>query len=173
MLGARYRRRQGPSEVQSLLYPRPFIYLSLPSPASSKFPESHRVLPATGLLLVPSPQPQVSSPPVAGSLPSGLYTEVTSSERPSLRTWYHPQLLTSLCTLLSYSFFLLSPSPKSNLLQTPGSNLWGAIRRGAFSNPAGCNQLPGDAVGGRFFPLSAGADREKRRKAWHFSSFWR
>jgi len=28
VLGARYRRRQGPSEVQSLLYPRPFIYLS-------------------------------------------------------------------------------------------------------------------------------------------------
>ena len=72
------------------------IHLSLPSPESSRFPESHRVLPATGLML--SPRPQVSLPqivPVAGSLPSGLYTEVTCSERPSLRSWYHPQLLTS------------------------------------------------------------------------------
>ena len=68
--------------MQSLLYPHPH-HPSLPSPESG-FLEPHKVLPATGLLLMPLPLPQVSSPqivPGAGSLPSDLYTQRSPAQR--------------------------------------------------------------------------------------------
>ena len=80
--GCQVHQATRPKRCSPCCTPTP-IHPSLPSP-ESRFLESHKVLPATGLLLVPLPLPQVSSPqivPVAGSLPSDLYTQSSPAQR--------------------------------------------------------------------------------------------
>ena len=109
MLGARHARRQGRSDAVPAVPPPPSPLSALTRVKVSGAPQSppcHRafaraIASASGVLTSNSPRSWFLTI-------RSLHTKVTCSERPSLRTGYHPQILTSLCTLFSlYSFLLL------------------------------------------------------------------
>ena len=107
VLGARHARRQGRSDAVPAVPSPPSPLSALTRVRVSGAPQSppchrafaHAIASASGVLTSNSPRSWFLTI-------RSLHTKVTCSERPSLRTGYHPQILTSLCTLFSlYSFF--------------------------------------------------------------------